>query len=238
VSDTITIRPATGVDFDAIAETVGETYAIGPVAEWLIPDATVRRRVYTSYAWLVLGLAHTQGALIHITTDHTAAALWYPPAASLPAFDDYRAQLEKAVGHYAERLLLLEYALDRHHPATRPHHYLAVTAVTPIRQRQGLGSMLLQHHHAYLDEAGMPAYLVATSPANRDFYLRHGYRTTDTVTLPDSGPPVWQMWREPTNNNLDSPNDPAHLPPDGSEMLPPAARAWRSPVSPAHEPGS
>ena len=43
----------------------------------------------------------------------------------------------------------------------------------------------------------MPAYHEATTPRNRALYERHGYVTLGEFTLPDGGPPLWRMWREP-----------------------------------------
>jgi predicted N-acetyltransferase YhbS len=78
-----------------------------------------------------------------------------------------------------------------------PHHYLAFLAVRPSRQCRGIGSALLDRHHARLDDAGVPAYLEANHPRNRELYLRHGYRDRAEIQLPDGGPAVWPMWREP-----------------------------------------
>jgi hypothetical protein len=52
---------------------------------------------------------------------------------------------------------------------------------------------------AALDDSGRPAYLEASSPRARDLYLRHGYlpRPGTPFHLPDGGPPMWPMWREP-----------------------------------------
>ena len=37
----------------------------------------------------------------------------------------------------------------------------------------------------------------ATSPRNRALYERHGYVDQGAFTLPDGGPTLWRMWREP-----------------------------------------
>jgi hypothetical protein len=43
----------------------------------------------------------------------------------------------------------------------------------------------------------MPAYHEGTTPRNRALYERHGYVNQGEFTLPDGGPPLWRMWREP-----------------------------------------
>jgi hypothetical protein len=47
------------------------------------------------------------------------------------------------------------------------------------------------------DRERMPAYLNAGSPRSRDLYLRHGFEVTEEFRLPEGGPPLWRMWREP-----------------------------------------
>ncbi|MFD0584780.1 GNAT family N-acetyltransferase [Dactylosporangium darangshiense] len=66
------------------------------------------------------------------------------------------------------RFAALDAAMDRHHPVGWPHDYLAHLAVTPARQRHGIGTALLQHRLSRLDTVGRTAYLQATGARNRD----------------------------------------------------------------------
>jgi GNAT superfamily N-acetyltransferase len=79
------------------------------------------------------------------------------------------------------------------------HQYLAILAVRPGCQGRGIGTALLNARHRDLDRDGVPAYLEASSPRARDLYLRHGYtlRPGGPFRLPEGGPPMWPMWREP-----------------------------------------
>jgi hypothetical protein len=47
------------------------------------------------------------------------------------------------------------------------------------------------------DRDGVPAYHEATTPRNRALYERHGYVNQGAFTLPDGGPTLWRMWRDP-----------------------------------------
>ena len=47
------------------------------------------------------------------------------------------------------------------------------------------------------DAAGQPAYLEATTDANKRLYLRHGFVELDPLPLPDNGPVLYPMWRDP-----------------------------------------
>jgi hypothetical protein len=48
-----------------------------------------------------------------------------------------------------------------------------------------------------LDQQQTMSYLVATTRDGRRLYERHGYQDFGEVCLPDGGPPMWPMWREP-----------------------------------------
>lgn len=77
-----------------------------------------------------------------------------------------------------------------------PHHDPALFVVRPDRQNRGIGSALLDRHHARLDRAGISAYQEANDPRNRDLPLRHGHARRPVMRLPD-GPHPWSMWRAP-----------------------------------------
>jgi hypothetical protein len=47
------------------------------------------------------------------------------------------------------------------------------------------------------DAEGAPAYLESTNPANVPYYQRFRFEVTGEITVPDGGPPIWQMWRQP-----------------------------------------
>jgi GNAT superfamily N-acetyltransferase len=139
--------------------------------------------------------------VVHTTPDRTAAALWIH-VGERPADQPvgYSERLAAAAGPWTGRFLAFDAALDRHHPAGVPHHYLAILAVRPDRQGQGTGTALLRAYHQILDrDAGAPAYLEAADLRTRQIYLRHGYvlRPNAPFYLPDSGPPMWPMMREP-----------------------------------------
>jgi hypothetical protein len=70
--------------------------------------------------------------------------------------------------------------------------------VLPGHQGRKTGTRLLEEYHRGLDEAGIPAYLEASSTRSRRLYLRHGYQDLgDPIFMPD-GPPMFPMWR-PSN---------------------------------------
>ena len=78
-------------------------------------------------------------------------------------------------GGRAGRFRAFEAALAARHPADLAHMHLAILAVRPDRQGQGLGTALLGAYHPVLDQDGLPAYLEASDLRTRRLYLRYGY---------------------------------------------------------------
>ena len=83
------------------------------------------------------------------------------------------------------------------HP-TVDHWYLPLIGVDVVEQGRGLGSALLRHALAICDGDGLPAYLEATHPRNRDLYVRHGFNVVGVIQA-GSSPPIWSMRREPAS---------------------------------------
>jgi GNAT superfamily N-acetyltransferase len=190
---TVKFLTATQDDASAVASVLTEAFLYSPVADWLIPDPDTRRRVYLDYFRLHVDHALDSGT-VDVTADYTAAALWHPNGLPDPAGYDER--LAAVCGVWLRRFQVIDDLFTEHHPAT-PHHYLAFLGVVPNRQGEGIGSALLNRYHTNLDAQGMPAYLEASTPRSRDLYLRHGYTVRQHLQLPEEGPTMWPMWREP-----------------------------------------
>jgi GNAT superfamily N-acetyltransferase len=192
-------------DIDVLSQVIAEAFFPLAVCRWLIPDPAARRAAFPGYFRLYVEHAIADG-LAHTTPDRAAAALWLPghgPAAP-PA--SYTGQLAAITGPYLGTFQAFDQALDRHHPAGVFHYHLAILAVRPDRQGQGIGTALLHAHHAVLDEKGVAAYLEASDERSRALYLRHGYTDQGPFHLPDGGPAMWPMWREGAQPPPDRPS--------------------------------
>ena len=88
--------------------------------------------------------------------------------------------------------------VDRRHPADLPHWYLHYLGASPESQGRGLGSALLAPVLERCDREGLPAFLETSTPRARALYSRHGFEVSGRFDLPGGGPPIWQMWREPS----------------------------------------
>jgi GNAT superfamily N-acetyltransferase len=192
------IRAETG-QVEQVSALIAEAFEPLEVAKWLVRTDERRGRIEAQFRILV---AH---AFVHghidLVSDLSGAAVWFhvDGEEELPPPPDYDARLAAACGPYTERFQALDAAFADHHPHGVAHHHLALLAVAPDRQRDGIGSALLGQHHAHLDGVGVGAYLEASSPESRALYERHGYRVRGgPFSLPD-GPPLWPMWREPVS---------------------------------------
>ncbi|NJP94161.1 GNAT family N-acetyltransferase [Nonomuraea sp. FMUSA5-5] len=187
------VRLATADDAQQVAELIATAFSgLRPMA-YLVPDRRARHRVIAAGFRIFVEHAVEHGE-IHLIDDGPAVAVWFPYTSPLPAPADYERRLAEATGEWAERFRVLDGLFEQNHPA-EPHQHLAFLAVHPDRQNEGLGTALLHYQHARLD--GLPAYLEASDPRNRDLYARHGYQARQPFALPD-GALYWPMWRPGT----------------------------------------
>ena len=56
---------------------------------------------------------------------------------------------------------------------------------------------LLADNLSRVDQLGLPAYLESTNPANLERYRSVGFEPCGEFALPEGGPVVTTMWREP-----------------------------------------
>jgi ribosomal protein S18 acetylase RimI-like enzyme len=191
------ITPATPADTGVLSQVIADAFHDLPPAWWLIPSPARRREIFPGYFALLIEHTLATG-VVHTTPGRAGVALWLPVGAEGPGQPDngYRARLARITGPDHARFAAFDAALDRHHPTGTPHQHLAILAVRPDAQGQGIGTALLHAHHAALDQHATPAYLEASSERSHAWYQRHGYTDTGPpFHLPDGGPPMWPMWR-------------------------------------------
>lgn len=207
-----TIHRATANDATHTAELIADAFFTLDATAWLVPDPHERARVLPADFEIYVDHALTHGE-IHLmkrADGHlAAAAVWFAqPTGPTPEPDNYEEQLMAACGTYTDRFRTLDQLFEDNHPSTYPHHHLAYLATRPDRQKRGLGSALLRHHHRQLDHFGTPAFLQASSGQARKLYERHGYECLgDPFYLPD-GSCFWPMWREPQKAEADDERQP------------------------------
>ena len=194
----LSIRRAAITDRTAVAATVAAGFFDDPVTQWLLPDVHRRRQVV-----LPMFELHVGGYLPHgetyLTFDGNGAAVWLPPNTELFTPDQEEAfgeAIADLLGPDADRAFQLGEIFAEHHPH-EPLYYCQFLSTVPALQGRGIGSAFLRDKLQRADSEGMPAYHEATTPRNRALYQRHGYVSQGEFTLPDGGPTLWRMWREP-----------------------------------------
>nr|WP_296067051.1 GNAT family N-acetyltransferase [uncultured Actinoplanes sp.] len=190
----VVIRPAADErDIAWAASLIARSFDHLDIDRYVVPDAGERPGIMREfYGLLVAGAARGAGEVL--ITDG-AVAVWFDRTTPVAEPADQGARLAEITGPYLPRFEELFRLFEKHDP-TEPHWELAFLAVEPDRQGRGLGSTLMKHTHARLDEQGVAAFLHATNPDNQRVYRRHGYAGMDpaAVPLPD-GSAFHPMWR-------------------------------------------
>jgi GNAT superfamily N-acetyltransferase len=191
------VVPAGPADVPMLSWVLARAFHDDPVMAWCVPDPIERRArlplLFATYAevFLAHGETYRAGAT-------AGAALWAPPGAHpIPDHhqDWFEARMDLILGEDADRAGEVDALLEEHHPA-QPCYFLQLVGVVPEHQGRGLGGQLLTAVLDRCDATGTPAYLEATSPANRRLYEHHGFHVVSRLTVP-RGPTLWPMWRDP-----------------------------------------
>jgi GNAT superfamily N-acetyltransferase len=183
-------------DIGVLAQVITDAFFSLAVCRSLIPGGPARRAAFPGYFGLYVEHAIEDG-LVETTPDRAAAALWIPGTGPGAPPDGYTGRLAAITGPYLGNFLAFDEQLDSYHPAGTFHHHLAILAVRPDRQGQGIGTALLHARHAVLEDEGVPAYLEASDARTRRLYLDHGYADRGGPIELADGVRMYPMWREP-----------------------------------------
>jgi ribosomal protein S18 acetylase RimI-like enzyme len=194
----VQIVPAAAGDASLVAGLIATAFHDLDAARWQIPDDDQRRAILPAIFQEYVHHSIEHGN-VEVSTDMTAAAVWtVETGAAKPHPEPATGRLAAALGpQAAEHVHVFDLALHEREPVGARFEKLALLAVRPGCQRRGLGSALLAHHLADLDQRQIPAYLEASSKQSRELYRRFGFRDQgEPITLP-RGPQLYPMWREP-----------------------------------------
>jgi GNAT superfamily N-acetyltransferase len=194
----VRIRRASMTDRSAVAAIVAAAFFDDPTTRWLVPDVRRRRQVILPMFELYVApyLRHDE---TYTSAEGAGAAVWLMPGAQLSTAEEDEAMgaaLLEMLGADARRAFLMAEIFAEHHPE-EPLYYCQFLATVPAHQGKGIGSAFLRDMLRRADADGLPAYHEATSLRNRALYERHGYVARGEFTLPDGGPTLYPMWREP-----------------------------------------
>ncbi len=167
-------------------------FAGDPVERWLYPEARHYLESFPSFLDAFGGRAFDEGTVWR-SEDFGAVAMWLPPGAQQDGEAIVELLTASVPRNKHEDMYLALEQMDAAHPRF-PHWYLPWLGVDPSVQGQGLGSRLLRHCLAFIDETRQPAYLETPNPRTIPFYERHGFEVTG-ATQAGRCPPITFMSR-------------------------------------------
>ncbi|MFE3327944.1 hypothetical protein [Streptomyces sp. NPDC059176] len=166
------------------------------LARWMIPDERLRAELLPGFFKVFVELSAAYDGVL-MTPDGDAVLLFLPPGAEPDeaALDEAFAGL---LGEHMDALRSIIRLQAQHHPEEPPHYYVSFGAARPGRQKGGLISGLAGDLLARADANGSGVYTEASSPGGEAAGRRAGFRRLGVeIVLPDGGPALRPMWRDP-----------------------------------------
>jgi GNAT superfamily N-acetyltransferase len=149
-----------------LAAVVASAFASLPIYRWLVAAGVGGDAGRTGFLDSTIrhGIDHGE---VHTTRDMSAVAVWFRNDDALPSVTAPQGELA-ATGEHADRLEALLAGIRESRPRGQ-HRSLALLAVAPDHQVQGVGSALMRHQHAYLDRLRLGAHVMAADRRSRRF---------------------------------------------------------------------
>lgn len=190
------VRPA---DRQQLTAVMARAFDDDPIANWFA--AQDRRRARRIYDFLDVAYRITApGDELYTTDELQGAAYWTPPGkwkmGILQQLMLMPAMIRTASLKRVPAIMGGLNAIEKKHPHA-PHYYLLALGVEPDLQGRGLGTLLMQPILERCDREGMAAYLESSKERNVPLYERNGFRVTEEFMVPNGGPKIWLMWRDP-----------------------------------------
>lgn len=198
----IGVRPARKADVRRLSAVLGRAFYDDPVMTWMVPDAARRARALprvfgTMARWHFLARDSAEVASGNGVIG--GATLWDPPGLWQSARREEWLMAPSFMWAFRSRMAASQKVMElmkEKHPE-EPHWYLMVIGTDPSVRGAGLGQALMRSRLKRCDAEAAPAYLEATKPELVPYYSRFGFDVTGEIALPDGGPTMWLMWREP-----------------------------------------
>jgi GNAT superfamily N-acetyltransferase len=208
----VTLGDAEPRELAIAADVLTAAFTDGAVIAWAEPDPAARPLLLRPYFTMLLEHAtqHGQVRVACHQDEICAVAVWYqnPPAAGAD-HHDLALPEDMPFTPAVERLMLLEKTLERQRPASL-HRHLSYLGVRDDLRNNGIGSQLVTDQLTNLGQLGLPAYLEANDPRNRELYRRLGFRDRHQPISVAGSPPVQPMWHPAATPGM--PRHPLHRP--------------------------
>ena len=198
----VDVRPMGRREVRDAAGVLARAFYDDPVTSWMLPDDASRlKALMRAFAPLArvhfLPRAGSEVGMREGTV--TAATLWDPPGQRKPSMFEQIVTTPTMMWAFRSRIpasMRVMELMEKHHPE-EPHWYLMLIGSDPAVRGAGFGHALMRSRLERCDAEGSPAYLENSNPKNEAYYLRFGFEIMGEIKLPDGGPSMWPMWREP-----------------------------------------
>lgn len=172
-----------------------------PAVNWFVRQDHRRKDGIREFFQMLAAVLYARHDENYLLTDGTGATMWLPPGVTAQVgiwetLQQVPAVLRMVRLRGVRRLLRVQAVVEKNHPH-EPHYYLFAIGTLPELRGRGLGSKLMRDMTERMDREGVPGYLENSKKQNLPFYERHGFEVTQHLQLPDGGPDMWLMWRNP-----------------------------------------
>lgn len=192
--------PASRADSDGLAALLADAFFDDPLTRWITPDDGRRAAVLPGFFRVFLDMSFAFDA-VRTTAGRDAVLTFLPPGGWEEVerhHDAYGRRFAHVLGEDAARLSVITALQAARHPVGRAHYYLAFGAVSPRARGAGVLASLVGEVTSAADAQGVGVYGEASSPGGRAACLRHGFAPFGAaVVLPDGGPSLEPLWRDP-----------------------------------------
>jgi GNAT superfamily N-acetyltransferase len=192
----VTFRVATDEDVEALVAVLVSAFYDDPGWAWGFPNPALRR-AQQGWFWRLCVEAAMPHGWVWQTSNGASAAVWVPPGESDMSDETFEPLARAALGVDADRLLRTVERFEAAHPVDEPHFYLSLLGTHVAQWGHGYGFALLADNLRRIDETGMPCYLESSNAANVPHYEKFGFAVRGSFAMPDGGPDIVTMWRDP-----------------------------------------
>jgi GNAT superfamily N-acetyltransferase len=199
---TVDVRPCRKADVGELSVVLARAFHDDPVMMWMLPKVVSRARALPRMFATMTRHHFLSGDGAEVANRDGAiggATLWDAPGRwKTPQREEWLMK-PAFVAAFRSRTPAAQKVADvmkENHPE-EPHWYLMIIGTDPSVRGKGFGQALMHSRLDRCDDEHAPAYLEASKPDLVPYYQRFGFEVTGEIKLPDGGPSLWPMWREP-----------------------------------------